>query len=205
MSIRTACKRLVPTRYHQQLRHLLNLERVHWCRVVMNRQIEGFLRSLDYTRMDALEISGTKFNDFGFRSYRVAEYPDYDVCAGPLAREAFDLVIAEQVLEHVVRPDRAVGSVYQMLRPAGLFIVDTPFLLKIHGYPLDLYRWTEDGMRTLLESAGFHSVRSGSWGNRRCLFKDMSAGLKWTRYNPLLHSLKNEPQFPIVVWAFARK
>jgi SAM-dependent methyltransferase len=129
----------------------------------MNRQIEGFLRSLDYTRMDALEISGTKFNDFGFRSYRVAEYPDYDVCAGPLAREAFDLVIAEQVLEHVVRPDRAVGSVYQMLRPAGLFIVDTPFLLKIHGYPLDLYRWTEDGMRTLLESAGFHSVRSGSW------------------------------------------
>jgi SAM-dependent methyltransferase len=117
----------------------------------------------------------------------------------------FDLVMAGQVLEHVLYPDRAVVSVHRMLRPNGLFIVDTPFLLKIHPCPLDLYRWTEQGMRTLLETGGFRVVQSGSWGNRRCLLKDMAAGMEWTAYNPLIHSLKNEPQFPIVVWVFARK
>ena len=122
MSIRGLYRRLVPTPYRKQLRHMLNLAGVQWCRVVMNHEVVEFIRSLDYRRMDALEISGTRFSDFGFRSYRFTKYPEYDVCLGPLAQEAFDLVINEQVLEHVVRPDWPVRSVYQMLRPGGLWV-----------------------------------------------------------------------------------
>jgi hypothetical protein len=33
----------------------------------------------------------------------------------------------------------------------------------------------------------------------------MKPGLSWTNYNPRKHSLQNEPQFAIVVWAFAQK
>ena len=192
--------------HRQRLRSLLGDDKVHWCRVVMNREIERFIRSADCPRIDCLEISGTlSENRYDFRSYRTISYPEYDVCERPLAVEQFDLVIAEQVFEHVLRPDLAAANVFQMLRPGGVFVVSTPFLLKIHGYPLDLYRWTERGMQQLLETAGFAEVTTASWGNRKCLAADMSPDLEWTWYNPLKHSLKNEPQFPIVVWAFARR
>jgi SAM-dependent methyltransferase len=200
-------KDLIPARFHQRLRRWLRpVDGVQWCRVVMNREIEGFIQSLDCPHMDALEISGSgSLGRYNFRSYRTTQYPDYDICKEPLAREQFDLVIAEQVFEHVLRPDRAVANVYEMLRPGGIFVISTPFLLKVHAFPLDLYRWTEHGIRQLLESAGFTVLATASWGNRECLWADMRPGLDWTIYNPRRHSLHNEPQFAIVVWAFAEK
>jgi len=172
----------------------------------MNREIERFIRSLDCSKIDALEISGSGLQGrYDFRSYRSTGYPEYDVCEGPLATEQFDLVIAEQVFEHILRPDRAAHNIYQMLRPGGYFVISTPFLLKVHEAPLDLYRWTERGMRQLLETAGFTVISTASWGNRECLFADMEPGLGWTAYDPSVHSLHNEPQFAIVVWAFAKK
>lgn len=198
---------LLPPQHRRRLQRWLTRDTgVQWCRVVMNREIEKFVRSLDCHNADALEVSGTgSQGTYDFRTYESTQYPEYDVCAGPLREDAFDLVIAEQVLEHVVRPDLAVMSVYKMLRPGGTFVVSTPFLLKIHGHPFDLYRWTEHGMRQLLETAGFDVMGTGSWGNRECLLADLADGLTWTIYDPDAHSLRNESQFPIVVWAFARK
>jgi SAM-dependent methyltransferase len=204
---RSALKSLVPVQYHQRLRNWLQpAPKVQWCRVVMNEEVERFIRSLNCSKMDVLEVSGTGSEGrYAFRSYRSTRYPEYDVCEGPLATEEFDLVIAEQVFEHILRPDRAAQHVYEMLRPGGHFVITTPFLLKVHGYPLDLYRWTEQGMRQLLETAGFSVATTGSWGNLECLTADMTPDLEWTAYNPRKHSLNNQPQFPIVVWAFAKK
>ena len=180
---------------------------VHWCRVVMNLSIERFIETLECSAVDCLEISGTRFQHGGqaFRSYVSTGFPAYDVCAGPLAHGSFDLIICEQVLEHVLRPDLAVANMLAMLRPGGCLVVNTPFLLKVHGFPHDLWRWTEHGLRQLLELAGFVGVETASWGNRACLVADLSDGLRWTVFDPTRHSLENEPQFPIVVWAIARR
>jgi SAM-dependent methyltransferase len=203
----SALKALIPLRYHERIRQWFRSDSgVQWCRVVMNDEIKRFIQSLDCSRIDALEISGIgSQGQHNFRSYRTVQYPEYDICKEPLAQGQFDLIIAEQVLEHVLRPDRAVANVYQMLRSGGHFVVSTPFLVKVHEYPLDLYRWTEQGMRQLLEAAGFAIIVTGSWGNRECLSADMNPGLEWTPYNPRRHSLHNEQQFAIVVWAFAEK
>jgi len=172
----------------------------------MNEQIGRFISHLDCTNIDALEISGSGSKDrHKFKSYRSVQYPEFDVCEGIIAEERFDLIIAEQVLEHVLRPDKAVLNIYKMLRPNGTLVVSTPFLVKIHESPLDLHRWTEHGMRQLLELAGFTVISTGSWGNRDCLVADLSSGITWTAYDARKHSLQNEPQFPIVVWAFAKK
>ncbi len=205
--VRSALKVFIPARYWERLRRWFQpAERVHWCRVVMNRDIERFIRSLDCPQIDALEVSGSGAQGrYNFRSYRKVQYPDYDICRQPLAEGQFDLVIVEQVFEHVLRPDLAAHNVYKMLRPGGLFVISAPFLLKIHGAPFDLYRWTEHGMRQLLEVAGFSVLSTASWGNRECLLADMKPGLEWTAYDPGWHSLRNEPQFPIVIWAFAEK
>lgn len=204
---RQLLRAVLPEKFQARLKSWLNAEtNVQWCRVVMNAEIERFILSLNCHDIDAVEISGTgSQGKYEFRSYSTLDFPAYDVCDKPLSEEAFDLVIAEQVLEHVLRPDRAASNIFKMLRPGGVFIVGTPFLLKVHEFPVDLYRWTERGMRQLLEDAGFDVLRTASWGNRECLLADMTPGLGWTNYNPQKHSLENEPQFAIVVWAFAKK
>jgi SAM-dependent methyltransferase len=175
----------------------------HWCRVVLNRETRELVGALGPERLRALEISGEHWKDFGFRSYRSVGYPGFDVCAQALD-ERFDLVIAEQVFEHLLWPLRAARNVHAMLVPGGRFLVTTPFLLRVHRSPVDCSRWTETGLRHLLAEAGFglDDAETGSWGNRACVRSNLG---RWTRYRRLLHSLENEPDYPVVVWALATR
>ena len=202
-------KRILKPEKYRQLRQALGKERIQWSRVVMDRETRRLVSALPYYELDALEISGDDWSKFGFHSYRHLNYPEYDICSGPAGEGICDLVILEQVLEHVRRPATAIRNAFIMLRPGGRALVTTPFMVKFHAYPGvygDYYRWTEDGMRVFLEDAGLVDVVTGSWGNRKCLRADAKKhGLEWTDYNPLLHSLKNEPEWPISIWAMAQK
>jgi len=184
-------------------RQLLGVRKKQWLRVVMDGQTEKFVRSLSYSSMDALEVSGDKWENFGFRSYRKVYYPEYDLCEKPSEVAAFDIVIVEQVLEHVLWPYRAVRNVFEILRPGGIFLVTTPFLIRMHER-VDCSRWSEMGLKHLLIEGGFNAdhITIGSWGNRACVCSNFHT---WTGWIPWKHSLKNEPKFPIVVWAFAKK
>jgi SAM-dependent methyltransferase len=172
-----------------------------WCRFVMNRSTSDFVAGLVPERLDALEISGAAWRDAGFRSYERVAYPDFDICRDRTSR-TYDLIVAEQVLEHVRRPDHAARNILGMLRRHGVFVVTTPFLIKYHPEPLDLWRWTAAGLQALLEDAGFATVDAYSWGNRACVAGNLDT---WPDYVPDIHSLEDEPEFPIVVWAFARR
>jgi SAM-dependent methyltransferase len=169
----------------------------------MRRETQRLIEDLGPSRLRALEISGTFWSDLPFKEYKAACYPDYDVCTAALPR-SFDLIIAEQVFEHLLWPYRAAGHVHQMLAPGGHFLVSTPFLLRIHNEPVDCTRWTETGLRHFLAECGFAlaDIQTGSWGNRACVRANFGW---WTRYHRLLHSLHNEPAFPVHVWALARK
>jgi SAM-dependent methyltransferase len=173
----------------------------HWCRFVMNRATSDFIAGLVPERLDALEISGTAWRDAGFRSYEHVAYPDFDICRDRTSR-TYDLIVAEQVFEHIRRPDRAARNILGMLRRNGVFVVTTPFLIKYHPEPLDLWRWTAAGLQALLEDAGFATVDAHAWGNRACVAGNFDT---WPDYAPDIHSLENEPEFPIVVWAFAHR
>lgn len=174
-----------------------------WSRVVMRDDCERWIAELGAERLKVLEISGNHYADLPFAEYRIAAYPDYDVCAGPLP-DTFDLVIAEQVFEHLLRPYAAARNVHAMLRPGGHFLISTPFLVRVHDYPVDCTRWTETGLRGFLAESGFEPerIRTASWGNRACVNANFH---DWTRFRPRLHSLANEPAFPYHVWALAQK
>jgi len=169
----------------------------------MNRETRRLVGGLGPEQLRVLEISGEGWKDFGFRSYRSVRYPDFDLCSQTLD-ERFDLVIAEQVFEHLLWPLRAARHAREMLAPGGRFLITTPFLLRVHRSPADCSRWTETGLRHLLDEAGFglDDTETGSWGNRACLRANLD---RWTRYRPLLHSLNNEPDYPLVVWALATR
>jgi SAM-dependent methyltransferase len=172
----------------------------------MYRRCFEFIVTLEPQKLDVLEISGGPQwkRAFNFRSYHATHYPSFDICSQTLGRQ-FDLIIADQVFEHIAWPNRAGRNVFRMLRPGGTFIIATPFLLRIHKVPIDCYRWTEEGLSYLLQDCGFPagSIKTDSWGNRACLKACLT---KWPspRYG-WFRPLHNEPDFPVVVWAFARK
>lgn len=175
----------------------------HWTRPVMYERCAELLRGLGPEKLDALEISAGKFFcNLGFRSFREANFPEFDICQGAMP-DQFDLIIADQVWEHLLWPYRAARNVHAMLKPGGYFLVTTPFLIRIHEVPYDCSRWTETGLKHFLMEAGFdgEGLVTGSWGNRACV----KANLKKFARRGWFGSLKNEPAFPVVVWALARK
>ena len=179
---------------------LTGFEPVHWSRVVQRKEIQAWLDSLPAEEIDVLEISGNEWRDARpWRSHRMENFPAFDICDEPLS-EKFDLIIADQVFEHLARPYRAAGNVRAMLRPGGRFLISTPFLVRVHRFPIDGTRWTEEGLRNFLVEAGFPTERivTGSWGNRACVKSQFT---RWTAYRSRLHSLRNEPDFPVNVWA----
>jgi SAM-dependent methyltransferase len=176
-----------------------------WLRVVMNRETRKIVDGLNPSQLSVLEISGDRWSEAGlFRSYKSLDFPEFDVCKDRLD-ETFDLIVAEQVFEHLLWPYRAARNVFQMLKPNGHFLITTPFLVRVHPFPTDCTRWTETGMQYFLAECGFslEDVQTGSWGNRDCVRAHLRDG--WRIYQPWRHSIRNEKDYPLVVWALAQK
>ena len=112
----------------------------HWCRVVMNAETLRLIRSIQPEQKHVLEISGSAWNGLlPFKSYQSILYPEIDICAGPIRGKKFDLIIVEQVFEHLQYPYRAGKNLLAMLNPGGYLLLTTPFLIKVHREPLDCY------------------------------------------------------------------
>ena len=176
----------------------------HWTRPVMYDTCHEWLKEINYEELDVLEVSaGQFFRELPFRSYAEMNYPEYDICTDVHADGPFDLIIADQVFEHLLWPYRAAKNVHGMLKPGGYFLMTTPFMIRVHNIPVDCTRWTETGMKYFLAECGFDldSIRTDSWGNRACVKANMKS---WARRG-WFGSLKNEELFPVSVWALARK
>jgi SAM-dependent methyltransferase len=63
-----------------------------------------------------------------------------------------DVVICVEVLEHVSHPQKAVDEIFRILRPGGVVIGSTPFLLGLHEQPRDYFRYTYHGLRLLFSA-----------------------------------------------------
>ena len=174
----------------------------------MQRASRRWLEELPLDEMDAAEVSGKFGRRFEFRSYERFRYPKYDICDGPYRGAGgrvlqFDLVLANQVWEHLDRPYAATRHVLEMLRPGGYFWVAVPFYIPYHCDPVDCSRWTARGLKNLLVEAGFDEdkVRAKQWGNRAAARRNFE-----TPWPPPYDGddLTNEPDFPICAWALAQ-
>lgn len=58
----------------------------------------------------------------------------------------FDVVLLMEVLEHVQNPFLAAQEIRRVLKPGGVLIGSTPFILGIHDAPHDYYRFTKYGL-----------------------------------------------------------
>ena len=63
---------------------------------------------------------------------------------------SFDVVLCTQVLEHSRDPAQALREIARVLRPGGHAFVTTHGVWPFHPYPVDLWRWTQQGLETLV-------------------------------------------------------
>ncbi len=172
-----------------------------WLRAVMLPDTRAAFEQLDPPSLHVAEVSGDLWTATPWASHTQLDFPEFDLCRPPeVLPGPFDLVICEQVLEHVPDPLTAVRTLRRLCRDDGHVYVSTPFLVRLHDWPGDYWRFTPDGLAILLRSQGLEPVWVRSWGNREVAIANFDS---WV---PRLagQSLENEPQLPVSVWALAR-
>jgi len=180
-------------------------------RVVMNKSSSAWFKELPLEKMELAEISGKWGRRFEAKSYERFKYPEHDICLGPYTdaqsrMRQFDMILANQVWEHLDRPFTALCHVYDMLRDGGYLWIAVPFFLPYHAAPNDCSRWSARGLKNLLIEAGFAEARikSEGWGNRAAAARNLEPD--WPPvYDPTTDDLTNDPNFPICAWALAQK
>lgn len=76
----------------------------------------------------------------------------------PVKEKSFDTILCLQVLEHTPNPEKIVKEANKVLKYNGIFIVSVPMAWAIHMQE-DYYRFTEDGLKYILESNGFEIIK----------------------------------------------
>lgn len=94
----------------------------------------------------------------------IAENPDRDVTLVhdgrlPAGIGLFGSVLSSQVLEHVSNPGLYLEECRRVLAPDGSLILTTHGSFEDHPCPLDLWRWTAEGLVESLRAAGFVADR----------------------------------------------
>ncbi len=186
-------------------RRLPGYDSRNWLRV---RQIDAFTAFLaeDGRRNGAVLEVSPGWNTY-WKSicpdYTAVDYPDFDICKDKLERQ-FPTVICDQVLEHVRRPVEASRNIHAMTAMGGWAMVATPFLFRVHARPYDFNRWTPAGLKQLLVEGGFaeDAVSSYGWGNKACARAHIGGPV---RDYGLYRDLSNDDEYPLMVWAFAKK
>jgi SAM-dependent methyltransferase/uncharacterized protein YbaR (Trm112 family) len=84
------------------------------------------------------------------------------ICDGhdlPFDDGAFDGVVIQAVLEHVVDPYRCMEEIHRVLDGSGVVYAETPFMQQVHAAPFDFTRFTHLGHRRLFRR--FTEIDSG--------------------------------------------
>jgi SAM-dependent methyltransferase len=146
-----------------------------WLRVPMYNLIDDFLKANIGERYGsgkkAIELGGSEgtlksiVEGIGYQVEIAKNYPEVDAHHLPYADDSFDVVLLDQVLEHVASPWLAVDEAWRVLKIGGLAIATVPFILQYHadsGWK-DYWRFTPDGLSSLFQD--FEILTSAGWGN----------------------------------------
>lgn len=106
-----------------------------------------------------------------------------DALKPPFADNTFDTVISTQVLEHIQKPWVMVHEIARILKPGGICIMTAPFMVPYHADPHDYFRYTKEGLTSLLRGEGFEIIESDSYGKTFTVFSEMFHFVFFSHYN----------------------
>lgn len=79
----------------------------------------------------------------------------YDGRNIPFANQSFDSFFSSQVFEHVFDLPHSLSELHRVLKPGGKGLILVPFVWDEHEVPFDFARYSQFGIKHLLQNAGF--------------------------------------------------
>ena len=76
----------------------------------------------------------------------------------PLPDADVDSIVCTQVFEHVDHPFESAAELFRILKPGGYVLLTAPQMNELHEEPNDFFRYTNFGLQSLFEGAGFEVV-----------------------------------------------
>ena len=70
----------------------------------------------------------------------------------PIRDSVLDVVVAQEVLEHIADFQFTINELNRILKPSGLLYVQTPFQIGKHHGPQDYWRFSRDALEYLFEN-----------------------------------------------------
>jgi SAM-dependent methyltransferase len=144
--------------------------------------------------------------------FSAREYPFVDIHNLCFMNGELDMIIADQVLEHVAKPWIGANEMWRVLRQGGVAVCASPFLLHIHPNPDDYWRMSKSAYKVLFPEEKWTTLTLGQWGTKEIIqwaFNDKYvkgfAG-NWIHIEraeeeiPGFMTEKDDGQFPLVVW-----
>ena len=101
----------------------------------------------------------------------------YDGKQLPFENEYFDCVFSSQVFEHIEDIDNSISEIRRVMHVGGILIVTMPMAEEEHEIPFDFRRFTEIGLKSYLEKAGFCIIESGKINNYRNSLRILKIGM----------------------------
>jgi SAM-dependent methyltransferase len=95
----------------------------------------------------------------------IEDGPNVDIIGSadhvPLGDSSVDLVISQEMLEHVPSPSKVLGEVHRVLRPGGILYLQVPWVIGYHGCPNDYWRFSRDGIQAIVKESNFTVLEVG--------------------------------------------
>ncbi|TAF67235.1 MAG: class I SAM-dependent methyltransferase [Cytophagales bacterium] len=89
----------------------------------------------------------------------------YDGNTIPLPEESFDAVFSSEVFEHVFELEHSLSEINRILKPKGKLLFTTPFVWDEHEIPYDFGRYSQYGLKHILEKKGFTVINISKSGH----------------------------------------
>ena len=141
--------------------------------------------------------SGTSGFDDCVINADIAPFPGVAVVADaadlPFRDNSIDMIISESMLEHIPRPETAIGEMRRVLKRDGYLYIEMPFMFPFHSSPNDYTRFTLAGLRERLPD--FAELSSGARAGpitalavQEAYILALLCSFGWRRlYQPLTH------------------
>ena len=187
----------------------LMYERFHFSRYAMYRSIEHWAYDNRCVGKGKTVGGGSPICELWPQvEFETTNYPNVNVHSLPWEKESLDILVADQVLEHVKYPWKAASEMCRVLKKEGILVCTTCFLQRWH--PPDVYfGFHPSGLRILFDPY-LSDMQVGGWGNREANDK-INFDDKWRhrkvegdrRMEQLVN--ENDPKAPFATWVMGRK